>query len=148
MHVLFNIYHSLRVGNCLPFHLFVLYSLCIHWSTEVLLLCIYPVLWSDKLTVLPYVSRVCNCYCFSCQLFLGFVRVCCYKLGMVGSCLCRSVCLGRGWGVFMASGSSKGCQKLHWGILCVRHLGDYWPCVLCGCEIFLVCLGVLLFCGI
>jgi hypothetical protein len=48
----------------------------------------------------------------------------------------------------MAGGSSKGCQKLHWGILCVHHLGGYWPCVLCGCEIFLVCLGVLLFCGI
>ena len=48
----------------------------------------------------------------------------------------------------MASCSSKGCQKLHWGILCVHHLGDCWPCVLCGCEIILVCLGVPLFCGI
>jgi len=48
----------------------------------------------------------------------------------------------------MAGCSSKGCQKLHWGILCVHHLGDCWPCVPCGCEIFLVCLGVPLFCGI
>jgi len=41
------------------------------------------------------------------------------------------------WGFFMAGRSSKGCQKLHWEILCVHHLGDCWPCVLCGCEIFL-----------
>ena len=30
----------------------------------------------------------------------------------------------------MAGCSSKGCQKLHWGIL-----GDCWPCVPCGCEV-------------
>jgi len=51
-------------------------------------------------------------------------------------------------GGFMAGCSSKGCKKLHWGILCVHHLGDCWPCVPCGCEIFLVCLGVPLFCDI
>jgi len=48
----------------------------------------------------------------------------------------------------MAGHSSKRCQKLHWELLCVHHVGDCWPCVLCGCEIFLVCLGVPLFCGI
>ena len=48
----------------------------------------------------------------------------------------------------MVGRSSKGCQKLHWELLCAHHLGDCWPCVLCGCEIFLVCLGVPLFCGI
>ena len=45
-------------------------------------------------------------------------------------------------GGFMAGCSSKGCKKLHWGILCVHHLGDCWPYVLCECEFFLVCLGV------
>ena len=31
---------------------------------------------------------------------------------------------GSGVGGFMAGRSSKGCQKLHWEILCAEHLGD------------------------
>ena len=45
---------------------------------------------------------------------------------MSGSGVGRGVIAGR---------SSKGCQKLHWEILCVHHLGDCWPCVLCVCQL-------------
>jgi hypothetical protein len=41
--------HSQCLGSCLLFHYCVLYSLCIHLGTEVLLVFVYPVLWFDRL---------------------------------------------------------------------------------------------------